>query len=109
MTKKEHVYAIFFRTEVVCDVIYGRNVKTIESYLVVNFEVAGANTFRDIKKDHFVMVAADIDDSKKRKRIRVTLNYLVDSILKLNDCLLNTKICYFVSDNDATVFGNFRK
>ena len=35
--------------------------------------------------------------------------YLVDSILKLIDCLVNTKISYLVSDNDATSFGNFRK
>ena len=34
--------------------------------------------------------------------------YLVDSILKFIDCLLNTKIRYLVSDNDAMAFGNFR-
>ena len=30
---------------------------------------------------------------------------LIDSILKLNDCLLNTKISYFVSAEDAAVLG----
>ena len=34
----------------VYDVISGRNVKTIEGYFVVNFEVDSSNTFRDIKK-----------------------------------------------------------
>ena len=30
--------------------MFGRNVKTIEGYLVVNFEVASSSSFRDIKK-----------------------------------------------------------
>ena len=48
---------------------------------MVNFEVASTNSFRDIKKNHFVTAeaaaAADIDDSIQRKRFRVSLN---------NDC-----------------------
>ena len=38
------------------------NVKTIESYDVLNLEVASFSSFRDNKKNHFVTVAvADID------------------------------------------------
>ena len=37
------------------------------------FEVPGSNSFRDIQKNHFVTAEADIDDSIKRKRIRVSL------------------------------------
>ena len=46
---------------------------------MINVEVAGSNSFRDIKKNHFVTVAteaaaeADIDDGIKRKRFRVSL------------------------------------
>ena len=38
-----------------------------------NLEVASLNSFRDIKKNHFVTAAADTDDSIKRKRIRISL------------------------------------
>ena len=42
-------------------------------YLVVSFEVASSNSFRDIPKIHFVTAAeTDIDDSIKRKRFRVS-------------------------------------
>ena len=34
----------------------------------VNFEVTSSDSFRDIKKNHFV-TAEDIEDSTKRKRI----------------------------------------
>ena len=37
-------------TEVVYDVISGRNVNTIDGNLSVNFQVASSNSFRDIKK-----------------------------------------------------------
>ena len=83
MTQNLHVCAIFCRPEVVYDVISGgRRVKTIEGYLVVNFEVASSYSFRDIRNNHFVtavaeaavvVAAADVDDSIKRKRIRVSL------------------------------------
>ena len=53
------------------------SVKNIGGYDVVNFEVASFSSFRDIKKKHFVTAAeaaaADIDDSIKRKHIRVSL------------------------------------
>ena len=38
--QNEHVYAICCRPDVVCDVISGENVKIIEGYSVLNFEVA---------------------------------------------------------------------
>ena len=44
-------------------------------YIVVNVEIDSSNSFRYIKKNHFVTAEADIDDSIKRKRIRVSLNY----------------------------------
>ena len=49
---------------------------------MVNFEVANSSGFRDIKKNHFVTAAeaADIDDSIKRKRIRVSLNGTLNSV-----------------------------
>ena len=39
----EHVYAICCRLEVSDDVISGRNVNTIDGYVVVNFEVASSS------------------------------------------------------------------
>ena len=50
MTKNLHVCTICFRPKVVYDVISGRNVKTIEGYPVVNFEVASSSCFGDILK-----------------------------------------------------------
>ena len=50
--------------------------KTIEGYARLNFEVACFISFRCIPKNHFMTTAeaaADIDDSTKRKRIRVSL------------------------------------
>ena len=79
MTQNLHACTICFRLEVVYDGISGRNVKTIEGYLVINLEVASSSSFRDIKKslNHFVMAkavaAADTDDSIKRKHFRVSL------------------------------------
>ena len=40
--------------------ISGRKVKTVLGYIAVNFEVASSSSFRDIKKNNFVTVAADI-------------------------------------------------
>ena len=81
MIQNGHVYAICCRPEVTGDVISGENVvKSTESYTVLNFEIASFSNLRDIKKKHFVTTAveayADIDDSTKRKRIRVSLNNL---------------------------------
>ena len=77
MTQNEHVYAICYRPAVDDDVISGENVKTIEGYTVLNFEVASFSTFRDIKKNHFVTAQAEIDDSIKRKRIRISLKMAI--------------------------------
>ena len=60
LTQNLHVCTICFQLEVDYDVISGRNVKTIEGYLVVNFEVASSNSFRDLKKNHFVTAAQTI-------------------------------------------------
>ena len=48
-----HVCMICCRPEVVYDVISGRNVSTIEGYLLVNFEVASSSSFRDTEKKSF--------------------------------------------------------
>ena len=57
---------------------------------MLNFEVASCSSFRVIKKNHFVTTeaAADIDDSIKRKRIRVSLKMC--GKLKELTCALNT-------------------
>ena len=73
MTQNEHVYAICCRQEVAGDVISGENVKTIEGYAVVNFEVTSFSSFQDIKNHFVTATEADIDDSIKRKRVHVSL------------------------------------
>ena len=50
MTQNEHVYAIYGRPEVAGDVLSAENIKTIEGYAALNFEVASFSSFRDIKK-----------------------------------------------------------
>ena len=83
MTQNLHVCTICFRLKVVYGVVSGRNVKTIEGYLVANFEVSLALTVSEIlKKNHFVTAAeANIDDSIKRKRIRVSLKNMIQTNL----------------------------
>ena len=77
MTQNLHVCMICFRPEEVYVVISGLNVKTIEGYLVVCFEVASSNSSPDIKKIISFMTAeaatTEIDDSIKRKCFRVSL------------------------------------
>ena len=80
VTQNLHVCTICCRPEADYNVVSGRNIKIIEGYLVVNFEVAISNSFRDIFKkslrDSSEAAEADIEDSIKRKRIRVSLkNY----------------------------------
>ena len=50
MTQNGHVYAICCQPAVDDDVISGRNVKAIEGYIVVNFEVASSSSFQDFPK-----------------------------------------------------------
>ena len=45
MTQNEHVYAICCQPEVAGDVISGENVKAVEGYAVLNFEVASFSFF----------------------------------------------------------------
>ena len=74
MTQNEHVYVICCWPEAENDVISSQYVKTIEGYVLVNFEVASSSIFLDIQKYHFVMAtAADISDSFKWKRYHVSL------------------------------------
>ena len=53
MTQSEPVYAICCRLEVAGDVISSENVKAIEGYAVLNFEVASFSSFRDIPPKSF--------------------------------------------------------
>ena len=48
MIKNGHAYAICCRHEVASDVISSENVKTIEGYALLNFEVASFSSLRDI-------------------------------------------------------------
>ena len=69
MTQNLHVCTICCRPEVVYGVISGRNVRTMEGYLAINFEVATSNSFRDIQNESFrvgdAAAEADIDNSIK--------------------------------------------
>ena len=62
MTQNEHVYAMCCPPEVAGDFIYGRNIKTAESYVVANFEIASSSSFWDIKENHFM--TADVAEAK---------------------------------------------
>ena len=91
MTQNEHVYAICCRPKVVGDIISGENVRTLDCYPLLNFEVARFNSFRDIqKKSHFLTAAsdaaaeADIDDSIRQNRVRVSLK---NNGVATNSCL----------------------
>ena len=68
--------------EVAGDLISGKNVKIIEGYVVLNFEVAISSGFRDMHKHHFMTAAAkaDIDESIKRNRIRCKIRITSDSL-----------------------------
>ena len=52
MNQNEHVYAICCRQEATGDVISGENVKTIESYVALNFEAARLALSEKIKIRH---------------------------------------------------------
>ena len=82
MTQNEYVYAVCCRPEVAGGVISSENVKTLEVYAVLNFEVASFSSFRDIKKNHFV--TADIYESIRQKRIRVSLKKQRNSYFRWN-------------------------
>ena len=51
MTQNLQVCTIFFRPEVVYDAISGQNVKTIEGYLALIFEVASSNRLKKSFRD----------------------------------------------------------
>ena len=48
MTQNEHVYASCCQQEVAGDVISGRDVKTIDGYMLVNFEASDLSSIGDI-------------------------------------------------------------
>ena len=75
MTQNEHLHAICCRPEVASDVISCENAKTVEGYALLYFAVASSSSFGDIQRNHFVTAEseADINDSIKRKRIRISL------------------------------------
>ena len=58
ITQNEHVCAICCRPEVSGDVISNKNIKTIEGYDVLNFEVASSTSFIAIQNNNFVTTAA---------------------------------------------------
>ena len=47
MTQKEYVYAICCRPEAAGDVISSGDVKTLEGYAVLNFQVANVRSFQE--------------------------------------------------------------
>ena len=61
MTQNEHLYAICYRPKVAGDVSSCENVKIIERYAALKFEVASCSSFRDIPKNHFVSTEAETD------------------------------------------------
>ena len=53
MTQNERIYGISCRPEVAGDVISHENVKTIEGYVVLNFEAANGSSFRENQNQKF--------------------------------------------------------
>ena len=53
MTQNEPVWGISFRMEIAGDVIYVANVKTIESYALLNFDAASISSFRENQNQPF--------------------------------------------------------
>ena len=47
LNQNKHVYAVFCRPEAAGDVISNGNVKTVEGYVVLNFETASVSSFRE--------------------------------------------------------------
>ena len=59
MIQNEHVYAILCRPETAGDVISGGNVKTVEGYIVLNFEAASISSFSANQNQPFVKCVDD--------------------------------------------------
>ena len=53
MTKNKHVYVICCQMEVAGDVLSGENVKTIESYALLNCEAASISSSRENQNQPF--------------------------------------------------------
>ena len=54
MTQNWHVYGICCRLEVDCGVISAQNVKTIDGYFAVNFELRALVVSKIFEEEHFV-------------------------------------------------------
>ena len=59
MIQNEHVYATFCRPEIAGDVISGGNVKTVEGYVLLNFEAANISSFTANQNKSFVKCVDD--------------------------------------------------
>ena len=99
VAQNEHFYATCCQPEVDGDVMSGWKVKTIEGFVLVNFEAASSGTLWDINKNYFVTVAAEayIDDSINRKHF-----------VSLKKYSTKTSI-WFSTNNEYDVNWNERK
>ena len=96
MTHNLYVCMICFRPEVVYGVISGANVKTMEGYLVVNFEVASSNSFRDIlikiiswrrrRRRRTSMIALSVNAFAFRFVIGIELSMVLLTARRLRSC-----------------------
>ena len=95
MTQNEHAYAICCRTEVANDVISGRNVKTTEGYIVVNFEIASSSSFRDFSKRLFCddEVGDGSEDAKTFQEFAIIC------------MLLASVVCEFAMESKSAIYG----
>ena len=59
MTQNEHVHVICCRPKIAGDIISGRNVKTVEGYVELNFEAAGVSSFGVNQNQPFLKCADD--------------------------------------------------
>ena len=62
MTQNEHGYTIYCRPEVAGDAISGENVKNIEGYAVLNWEVSSFSSFEILNKVITTVVIRPLDD-----------------------------------------------
>ena len=96
MTQNEHVYAICCGMGVDDDVI----VKTVEGYIVVNFEVATSSSFRDFAKRLFCDV--EIGDRNSGMNAICSRTEVADDVISMKDvdifqyqACVNLRCCYF--------------
>ena len=83
MTQNEHVYAVCCPPEVDDDVIFSRNVKTFEGYVVVNFEVASSSSFWDIPKQEANQLVGQAKRHATKIRLKAVWDGTLDRFLEL--------------------------